>query len=64
MKNKSKDDMDQMNDDMHSVEKYQRKLDAFRGQNRRSKGTEELLQLRLPITWTMSPLPTIEDEIE
>jgi len=64
MRQKSKDDMDPLNTDMHSVEKYERKLEAFRGQSRRSKGTEELLQLRLPITWTMSPLPTIEDEID
>ena len=64
MRQKSKDDMDPMQSDMHSVEKYERKLAAFRGQNRRSKGTEELLQLKLPITWTMSPLPTIEDEID
>ena len=60
----SKDDMDGFNDTLHTVEKYERKLAAFRGA-RRSKGTEELLQLKLPVEWTMSSqLSMIEDEID
>lgn len=61
----SKDDMAPINDEMHAVESYERKIAAFRG--RMSKGTEELLQLRLPITWTLqtdSPLEIIEDEMD
>jgi len=54
----TKDDMDET--DQHKIEAYERKIAAFR--TRTSKGTEELLSLKLPMSWTHAQLSVIEDE--
>ena len=50
--------MASLNDEQHTVQVYEKKIAAFRGA-RNSKGTEELLQLRLD-----QSLQVIGDEIE
>eukprot|EP01083_Nonionella_stella_P266706 901846_1 len=60
----SKDDLSSVHDTRNSIQKYERKIAAFRGNRKRSKGTEALLELKLPINWTVDALPVIQDSIE
>jgi len=62
---RSKDDIHSLNDDQHCMQKYERKIDAFRG-NRMSKGTEALLELKLPVLSraTNTHLSMIADDAE
>ena len=64
LQQKYNDDLNNIhtNNKQLSVEKYNKKIKAFRGSYRRSKGTEELLELNLPLNKRDSIFAIPEEE--